>query len=108
MAEKTLKKKIRTKWDLVGYVNNLFREIDKIYATYDIGKLDLLPSYKYITEDKLVKIMNLWEDTDNNIEDEEKFHSFKAFTVIAVWRTGKISVKAVRKIYFWKERNYYL
>ena len=29
--------------------------------------------------------MNLWEDTDNNnIEDEEKFHSFKAFTVIAV------------------------
>ena len=44
--------------------------------------------------------MNLWEDTDNNIEDEEKFHSFKAFTVIAVLRTGKISVKAVRKIYF--------
>ena len=37
-----------------------------------------------MTEDKLVKIMNLWEDADNNIEDEEIFHSFKAFTVIAV------------------------
>ena len=71
MAEKTLKSKIRTKRGLVGYVNNLLKDIDRIYATYAIGKLDLLSSYKDIIEDKLVKNMNLWEEINDNTEDEE-------------------------------------
>ena len=36
-----------TKRGLVGYLNNLFKEIDKIYTTYDIGKLDLLKVMNY-------------------------------------------------------------
>ena len=74
MAEKILKSKIRTKRGLVGYENNLLKDIDQIYATYAIGKLDLLSSYKDykdIIEDKLVKNMNLWEEINDNIEDEE-------------------------------------
>ena len=75
MAEEILKSKIRRKRGLVGYVNNLFKKMYKIYATHDIGKLNLLSSYKYITEDKLVKIMNLWEEVNYNIEDEVEFQN---------------------------------
>ena len=70
MTGKILKSKIHPKRGLAGYVHNLFKETNKIYATYDIGKLDLLSSYKDI-EDKLVKIMNLWKEINGNIEDEE-------------------------------------
>ena len=68
---------------LVSYVKNLFKDIDKFYATCDIGKLDLLSSYKDIIEDKLIKIMNLWEEINDNIEDEEEFQK-GTFTIIAV------------------------
>ena len=74
-AEKILKSKIRTKQGLVGYVNNLFKEIDKVYATFDIGKLDLLSSYKDIIEHKLVKMLNFWEEINDNIKDEEEFQN---------------------------------
>ena len=73
MAEKILKSKICTKRGLLGYVNNFFKKIDKIYAIYDVGKLDLLSSYEDIIEDKLVKIMNLREQINDNIENEEEF-----------------------------------
>ena len=39
--------------------------------------------YKDTIEDKLVKIMNLWEEVNDNIEDEEEFqkelHSHSSF-----------------------------
>ena len=59
MSEKVLQSKIRTKRGIVGYVNNLFKETDDIYSTYDIRKLNLLSSHKDIIDDKLVKILNL-------------------------------------------------
>ena len=34
---------------------------------------DLLSSCKDTTKDKLVKIMNLWQEINDNIGDEEKF-----------------------------------
>ena len=72
MAKKILKSKIRTKQGLVGYVNNLFKDMDKIYAAYDIGKLELSLN-KYVIEDNLVKLVNLCEKINDNIEDEEGF-----------------------------------
>ena len=41
----------------------------------NIGKLDLLSSYKDSIEEALVKIINLWDEIIHNIEDEEKFQS---------------------------------
>ena len=73
MSEKVLQSKIRTKRGIVGYVNNLFKETDNIYSTYDIRKLNLLSSHKDIIDDKLVKILNLWEEINDNIENEEEF-----------------------------------
>lgn len=69
MVEKILKSKNRTDQGLVGYINNLFKEIDKSYTAYGIGKLHLLPSHKDIIEDKLIKVMNKWEETNDNTED---------------------------------------
>ena len=70
MAEKILQSKNRTK-----PVKNLSNEIDKIYAANNIGKLDLLSSHKDIIEDKLVKIMNQWEEINDNTEDQEEFQN---------------------------------
>ena len=67
VEEKIVKSKHRTKRALVGY--------NKIYATYEIGKLDFLPSYKDIMENKLLKIMNLREDINDNIEDDKEFQN---------------------------------
>ena len=39
MAEKILESNNCTRRVLVGYVNNLSKKIDKIYAAYGIGKL---------------------------------------------------------------------
>ena len=60
VAAKIVESETCTKRGLVGYLNNLFKEIDKIYATYDIGKLDLL------------KVINLWKDTNDCIEAKEE------------------------------------
>ena len=69
MVGKILKSKNRTDQGLVGYINNLFKEIDKSYTAYGIGKLYLLPSHKDIIEDKLIKVMNKWEEINDNTED---------------------------------------
>ena len=50
-------------------------EDKKCLLGYNIGKLDLLSSYKDSIEEALVKIINLWEEIIHNIEDEEKFQS---------------------------------
>ena len=47
VAAKIVESETCTKRGLVGYLNNLFKEIDKIYTTYDIGKLDLLKIMNY-------------------------------------------------------------
>lgn len=49
-------------------------QLCKLNATFDIEQLDL-SLYKDIIEDKLVTIMNLLEEINDNIEDEEEFQN---------------------------------
>ena len=64
--------------------------------TYDIGKLDLLSSYKDIIEDKLVKIMNLWEKINDNIEDgEESQVNFHRHLQFEEWVKFQLKAKQI-------------
>ena len=82
----------------------------KIYATYDIWKLDLLSSYKDIIEDILVQDMNLWGKITDNTDDEEKFQN-KLSQSLQFEEQVDCQLKELeksRKIYIWNQRNSYL
>ena len=79
-------------------------EKKKCLLVYNIGKQDLLSSYKNIIEDIIVTIINLWEEIKHNIEDEKEFQN-KLFTVISAWTTGIILIKTVEKIRFEKKET---
>ena len=82
----------------------------KIYATYDIWKLDLLSSYKDIIEDILVQDMNLWGKITDNTDDEEKFQN-KLSQSLQFEEQVDCQLKELeksKKIYIWNQRNSYL
>ena len=75
MDEKSQNSKTITKSGIVSYITKLCEEIEEAYKNYDRSKTMLLSltSYRDLLQEKLIKIMSLWEEINEDIQEEEDF-----------------------------------